>query len=403
MIAYAQADPYAVPHLALKSSTSPAVHRPGKRRRWRTVLIVVGVLVLVRIALPYILLHFANKRLASMPNYYGHIADLDLSLIRGAYVIDRFYLDKKDSVSQELTPFMSADLIDLSVEWRALFDGSIVGELVLEHPELRFTKEAAEPAAALKDTADFRSLLKDFMPLRVNRVEAHNGVLRYVDPGSTPKVDVQLDALEALVLNLTNSADSAKLLPSTLRATAQLYGGQLKLSMGLAPLADSTRFDMNAELVHTDLTRINDLFKAYGHFDVNKGTFGLYTEMATRDGAFKGYVKPLIKDLDVVGPEDRPDGLFQKLWEAVVGAAGGFLKNPAKEQVATKVAFEGRLDHPEVGAWGAITTSLRNAFVEALPPTIDNEINIATVGKNAPEKKKGFFKKLFGKSDKKAK
>lgn len=369
-----------------------------KHRFWRIVLFLVLALVVVRIALPYILLHFANKRLAAMPDYYGHIADLDLALIRGAYRIEAFHLDKKDSVSQKTTPFMSADTIDLSVEWKALFDGALVGELVIAHPELRFTKEAAEPAEALKDTADFRSLLKDFMPLSVNRVEVHDGVLRYVDLGSTPKVDVRLDALEALVLNLTNAADSAKLLPSSLRVTAKVYGGDLKLTMGLAPLADSTRFDMNAELVHTDLTRINDLFKAYGNFDVNKGTFGLYAEMATRDGAFKGYVKPLIKDLDVLGPEDKRDGLFHKLWEALIGAAGGLLTNPGTDNVATKVAFQGRLDHPEVGAWGAIAKSLSNAFIKALPPSLDNEINIANVEKKDTEKK-GFLQKLFGKDD----
>lgn len=399
MIARANTDPYATLRPAFwRDVASPEVPS-RKHRRWRIVLVIVGVLVCVRLALPYILLHFANKRLASMPNYHGHIADLDLALFRGAYRIESFNLDKKDTLSQNLTPFMSADLIDLSVEWKALLDGALVGELVVEHPELRFTKDAAEPAEALKDSADFRTLLRDFMPLRVNRVEVHQGVVRYRDAGSTPVVDVQLDAVEALVRNLTNAADSVKLLPSSLRATARLYGGALKLSMGLDPLADSTRFDMNAELVHTDLTRINDLFKAYGGFDVNKGTFGLYSEMATRDGAFKGYVKPLIKDLDVLGPEDKHDGIFQKLWEALVGAAGGVLKNRGTDNVATKVTFEGRLDHPDVGTWSAITVSLRNAFIKALPPSIDNEIDIANVGKKDGEQKKGVLQKLFGKKD----
>lgn len=400
MIPRDRADRYAAIRLASKGDANQT-RRSRHKRCWRILLIVAEVLILLRIVLPYILLHVANKRLASMPNYYGHVADLDLAILRGAYRIDMFTLEKKDSVTEKLTPFMSADMIELSVEWSALLDGSLVGELVVEHPELRFTKEVAEPAAALKDSSDFRTLLKDFMPLKVNRVEMHQGVIRYRDAGSKPVVDVQTDHVEALVINLTNSADSATLLPSSLRATAKLYGGDLTLMMGMAPLADSTCFDMNAELVHTDLTRLNDLFKAYGHFDVNKGTFGLYAEMATRDGAFKGYVKPLIKDLDVIGPEDKNDGLFHKLWEATVGAAGGILKNPGTDNVATKVTFEGRLDQPEVGAWGGIAESLRNAFIKALPSSLDNEINMATIGKTLPEGKKGFLQKLFGKRDKK--
>jgi hypothetical protein len=87
----------------------------------RTVLIIVAALVLIRIALPYVILHFANQRLEKMPGYYGHVEDIDLALIRGAYRIDGFFLDKQDSVTLKRTPFMAADVIDLSVEWKALF------------------------------------------------------------------------------------------------------------------------------------------------------------------------------------------------------------------------------------------------------------------------------------------
>lgn len=372
----------------------------SKHRRLRIALIGFGVLVIARLALPYILLHLANERLTSMARYHGHIDDLDLSLFRGAYTIHQFHLDKKDSVTQARTPFMSADLADLSVEWNALLHGAFVGELVLDHPELRFTKDAAEPGEVLKDTVDLRSLLKDLLPLKVNRVEIRDGVLRYRDPGSKPPVDLQVDAIEAQVLNLTNASDSSKILPASLRATAQVYGGDLTFNMGLDPLARSTRFDMNVELAHTDLTRVNELFQAYGNFDVNKGSFDLYSEMATRDGAFKGYVKPVIKHLDVLGPEDRSDTFFHQLWEAMVATAGTILTNPGKKQVATKVAFEGRLDEPDVGSWNAILQALRNAFIKALPPSLDNEINITTVGNQAREEKKGLFRKVFGKKDK---
>ena len=389
--------PHLEPGAAPEAGTAPRKRRHG----WRIVLLILGVLVLVRIALPYVLLHFANQRLAALPSYQGHIADLDLALIRGAYRIESFYLDKKDSVTLARTPFMAAEVIDLSVEWRALFDGALVGELVIEHPELRFTKDAAEPAEVQKDTADLRSLLHDFMPLSVNRVEINNGAIRYKDAGSSPPVDVQVNAIEALALNLINTADSSKLLPASIQATAQVYGGDLTFTMGLDPLAKTTLFDMNVELAHTDLTRINDLFKAYGNFDVNKGSFGLYAEMATRDGAFEGYVKPVIKDLDVLGKDDQEDNPFRKLWEAIVGTAGAVLTNPKKDQVATKVTFEGRLDDPEVGTWNAIAKVVSNAFIEALPPALDDEIDIATVGEEGADEKKGLLQRVFGKKDKK--
>ena len=116
-----------------------------RRKRIRIVLIVLGSLILIRIALPYVLLHFANNRLAHMKGYNGHIADLDLALLRGAYRIDRFHLEKVDTITFEETPFIAAHIIDLSVDWRALLDGGLVGELVIDQPKLRFTKDKAEP------------------------------------------------------------------------------------------------------------------------------------------------------------------------------------------------------------------------------------------------------------------
>ena len=373
--------------------------KPARRRRlWRTLLIVVAVLALIRIALPYVLLHFANQRLGNMPGYYGHIDDIDLALIRGAYRIDNFFLDQQDSVTQQRTPFMAAEVIDLSVEWKALLHGSVVGELVIDRPEMRFTLDAVEPDEVQKDTADFRDLLHDFMPLKIDRVELHEGVLRYRDPGAKPPVDVQLDALEALATNLRNSYDSSEVLPAAITAEANMYGGRLDLNMRLDPLAEAPAFDLNVELEKTELVRLNDFFKAYGKFDVNKGVFGLYSEIATRDGDFKGYVKPVINDLDIVGHEDRDDNFLHQLWEVVAGAAGQVLTNIPNDQLATKVEMTGKLKDPNMSAWYAVIDLMRNAFIQAIQPAIDQEISIASVGKGVDERE-GFFKKLFGSNE----
>ncbi len=58
------------------------------------------------------------------------------------------------------------------------FHGRIVGELVFEQPTLLFTLDKVEPGQVQKDTSDFRQLLKDFMPLKVNRFEVLQGRLQ---------------------------------------------------------------------------------------------------------------------------------------------------------------------------------------------------------------------------------
>jgi hypothetical protein len=347
-----------------------------KRKVLRILLIVVIILIVFRICLSFIVLHYANKTLASMDGYYGHIDDLSIALYRGAYTIHDIYIDKISKKTFEQTKFFSSKDIDLSVEWSALFHGSFVGELEFENPNLYFTKDKAEITEVQKDTNDFRKLLKDLMPLRVNRFEVRHGSISYIDPTSNPKVNVKLNDTYILAKNLTNAENTKTELPSTVNANADVYGGEMEFNMKLNALAEYPTFDINAEIKHTNLVLLNDFLKAYGNFDVNRGEFGLYTEMAAGYGKFKGYVKPIIKNLDVVGPEDRKNSVFQKTWEVIVGAVAFTFKNQPEDQLATKVNMEGNFKDPKTKVLQAIWEVLLNAFIQALVPSIDNQINI---------------------------
>jgi hypothetical protein len=372
-------------------------------KRWLKIFIgVVVFVVILRLILPYVVLRYANKSLAEMDGYYGHVEDIDLALIRGAYQIDSIYINKVDSTTNKQTPFFSAAEIDLSIEWKALFRGSLVGEFVFEKPHINFTKDKVEPKDVRNDSSSFKELKEDFMPLQVNRCEINDGEIRYRDEFSKPKVDIKLTRLYATALNLRNSYDSSALLPATITANARVYEGSLDFFMKLNPLAEEPTFDMNADLRNTNLVLLNDFFQAYAKIDVNKGNFGMYTEVAAKEGRFTGYVKPVIRDLDVLGKEDRDDNIFRKMWEAITGFAGEVFENQPKEQVATKIPFEGRLDNPDADVWETVINVLENAFIRAIQPSIDNEINIASVD-TKKEDKKNFLEKIFGSKDDKKK
>lgn len=365
------------------------------KRTYKIIIIVVVLLAVIRLILPYVVLHYANKTLASMDGYYGHIHDIDLAIIRGAYKIDSIFINKKDSATRKESPFFSASSIDLSVEWKSLLHGSIVGELSFEKPELKFTKEKVEPETLRKDSTDFRQLLENFMPLKVNRFDINGGKIQFVDSTSKPKVDISMTNVNLTALNLRNSYDSSALLPAKVTASANVYEGDFIFNMKINPLAEKPTFDLNADLKNTNLVLLNDFFQAYAKIDVNKGTFGMFTEVASKQAKFTGYVKPIIKDLDVVGKEDRDDNLFRKLWEGFVGVVGEVFENQPKDQIATKIPFEGRLDNPDTNIWITIINILQNAFIRAIQPSIDNEISIGSVDAK-PDEKETLLEKVFG-------
>ena len=380
----------------MKSPSKPSRKSPKTRRRrtLKIVLVVVALLIVFRLFLPSIVLHYVNKSLATMNGYYGHVTDIDIALLRGAYVIDDIFINRLDS-SRNQTPFFASDVVDLSIEWGALFHGRLVGELVFLNPTLRFTRDKTEPGSVAQDTADFRRLLDDLMPLKVNRFEADNGRIQFIDSSTTPVVDLSITRTHVLGRNLSSVRDTA-LLPAEVKASGDVYQGRMNFMMKLDPLADDPTYDLNAEVTNTHLPDLNNFFKAYANFDVNKGTFGMYMEMAAKDRKFKGYVKPIIKDLDVVGPEDRHDSFLQKIWEHLVGAAGVILKNRKYDQIATKIPIEGTYDQTIVGTWYAITHVLKNAFIQAIYPSLDYQITIASVAAVKPKEKPGFFERVFG-------
>ena len=336
-----------------------------------------------------------------MDGYYGHIRDIDISLYRGAYGINDMYLHKKDTVTGKQSEFFNVRNIDLSIEWRAIFHGRIVGELEFNQPKLIFTKDKVELGEVKKDTNDFRKILKSFMPLKVNRFEINQGSLHYTDNTSSPKVDVALKQIHVLAQNLTNAADSTKLLPSSVAARAKAYEGMFQMNMRLDPLANQSTFDLNAEIKDVNLVLLNDFMKAYGNFDVHQGNFGLYSEMAAKGGRFKGYVKPIIKNLDVVGPEDRKDGFLHKVYESLVGAVGVVFRNQKKDQVASKVEMEGSFQDPDTDIWNAVWEVLRNAFIQALMPSVDHQININSIDKEDKDDR-SLFQKILGTGKKKS-
>ncbi|MEO6637178.1 MAG: DUF748 domain-containing protein [Ginsengibacter sp.] len=372
-----------------------------KSRRARAWLIVILVLVILRLLLPVILLHYANKELANMDGYYGHIDDIDLSLYRGAYQINDMYLNKVDEKTTKQTDFFKTKNIDLSIQWEALFKGRLVGELVFDSPTLIFTANKTEISDVKKDTNNFRKILKDFMPLKVNRCEVNNGSIHYVDKSASPDIDISFQNTYALGTNLRNVEDKNVLLPSTITARATAYEGTATLNMKVNVLAVHSTFDLNAEVKNTNLVKLNDFLKAYGNFDVSKGTFSLYTEFAAKGGKYEGYLKPVIKDLDVLGPEDKKDGFFHKIYEGLIGTAGEILENHKEDQIATKIPIRGEFGKSQTNTLEAIWELLKNAFIRALVPAIDNKINIATVDQPTPKKRSFIGRILHGKDEKK--
>lgn len=371
-----------------------------KTRRRRIILVVLAslfiALFILRLMLPGILLRYVNRQLTLINGYTGHVEDIDVALYRGAYVIKGIKLDKTGGKIP--VPFFKADKMDLSVEWRALFRGKIVAEIEVERPVLNFVNGPTKETSQKSIDKDWTVVIDKLIPFKLNRFEINNGEIHYRDFHSSPKVDILASQVHIIAENLTNVRKAKDSLPSTVNASAKVYNGDVTMNMKIDPLQKNPVFDMNAKMTTVQLTNLNSFLRAYGNFDVEKGSMSLYTEAAAKNGRIKGYTKPIIKDLKVVNWKEDKDKPLKLVWESIVEGVSWILTNKRKDQIATKAEFEGRFEDPTVDAWVIIGQLLRNAFIEALYPSLENSINLNTVGKK--EEKKTLFQKLFGKKDK---
>lgn len=133
-----------------------------------------------------------------------------------------------------------------------------------------------------------------------------------------------------MATHLTNDSVEGDSLPSSLNANGRAYDGVFNLDVKLNALADQPTFDMSAAFENVNLVGLNDFLRAYGNFDVKKGEFNVFTEFAAKEGVFKGYVKPLIKDLDVVQWNKEEGNVLQILWETLVAGAAELFENQKK-------------------------------------------------------------------------
>lgn len=346
--------------------------------RWIIVTVVVLVMA-ARLALPFAIKSYVNKKLAALPDYGGHLEGVGVRLHRGAYQIRDLRIFRR--AGNEEIPLFTEPLLDLSIEWREVLHGAIVGRVVMTKPELNFVDEPNNGKSQNGAGVRWDKMLEGLFPFKLNRLEIHDGRVHFQNPRSSPPVDIFINDLSATATNLTNTRDLAQALPAGITAKGgTLGGGGFDLHLKLDPLAPAPTFEMTTQLTNVNLTALNDFLRAYGKFDVERGRFALFTSMAAKEGNFEGYLKVFFEDLDVFAWEkERKKNVLEKFWQAIVGTLTTVFKNQPKDRLATTVPISGTFDKTDVHVWPAVTSLLRNAFIRALVPQLDGKVTVDEV------------------------
>lgn len=346
------------------------------KKKWVVLLVILGMLALFFIMLPSIVTRYVNKVLADIPGYRGSISDVDMHLYRGAYKIHGLKIFKIEG-NKEI-PFVDIQSTDLSIEWDALFEGSVAGEIKFEKPVLNFISaqgESGEAGEQSGEEVDWTEPIKELLPVQINKLEILNGSIVFYDFSTDPKVDLRLGSLNLVATNLNNAEKNEERLPSSVTATARTIGnGELSLGMKMNVLKQIPDVDMNMKLENVNMPALNDFFEAYAKVDIEKGNFNLYTEIVIRDARLTGYVKPIAEDVQVVDLKEDKNKPVKALWETLVSAVGQIFENQPRGQVATRVPLHGDFNNVKTSIWPTVWNIFRNAFFEAFTKNTDNSV-----------------------------
>jgi hypothetical protein len=238
----------------------------------------------------------------------------------------------------------------------------------------------AKAASAAKEASNAPDLL-----VRISELRLTKSTVGFVNKATNPSYRVFLADTDGTLTNLSNQQVEGT-------AVAKLKGAFMGSGTATADATFKTdkagpSFDIGVRVEEVDVTRLNDLFRAYGRFDASAGRFYLYSELDAKEGVVTGYVKPLFKDLKIYDKQqDKSKPLVRKMYEHLVSGVAKILKNRSRDEVATKAEVLGRIDNPKVGTVAAVMRLVENAFFKAILPGFDLEAARAGIEPSHAEK-----------------
>jgi hypothetical protein len=347
------------------------------KRTTKILIALVVLLIIARLLLPYFVLRYVNKTLVDMGEYTGHVEDIDIQLIRGAYQIDDLRVRKINGNIKE--PFIFIPKTDLSVEWKSLFRGRLVSEVECYNPELNFAFSDNEASNQTGAEVDWTAYLKKLLPISINRFAVIDGTINLTSLITQPRADLSLKKFQGEIRNIRNVEDKDKKLPSPVVASGDVpgYGGTMAFSANMNLLKVVPDFDYNLRFSDLQLVKINPLAREYANLDFEQGTMSVYSEMAMLDSKLNGYLKPLTKGMKIFKLNEHEGRSVGKFFTELVAQAGtAVLKNQKHDQVATRIPLNGTVEDIKTAIWPTVFGVLRNAYIEAFKGEFDNNITL---------------------------
>lgn len=203
--------------------------------------------------------------------------------------------------------------------------------------------------------------------VKVEHGKIVNSEIGFVNKATDPDYRVFIADMDMDLENFSNRLEEGT---GIVKITGKFMGtGQTEMKGAFRPEKPRPDFDLNVKIVRTKVEAFNDVLRAYGNMDTHQGMFAFFSELSVKENQIRGYVKPLLKDVEVYDPDqDKEKPVTKKIYEAVVGGVLGLLENKPRHEAATVTDLSGPVENPHANTWQVVEKLVQNAFFKAILP-----------------------------------
>ena len=261
------------------------------------------------------------------------------------------------------------------IEYSPKAKNVLLSEATIDGADVEYRKVREGQATAGEKAAQTASKVtqQPSMGVRVEQVKIGKSTLAYANETTDPPVRLFVTDCNLTLTNFSNvrTVDPNGAPGKVDGAAKFMASGPTTVHATFHPREDRTDFSIALRIEDTDMRTMNDLWRAYGGFDVDQGEFSLYSEIKVEQGQVDGYVKPLIKEFHVAGPKEEEKeaaGIGKRIYRGIVGGVATALKNPPRDQIATETSLSGPLANPQTSTLQVLGGLVQNAFFKAILP-----------------------------------
>ncbi len=344
------------------------------RKTTKIILIsLVAVIIAIRLVLPSIILSRLNGYLENFsPVYSIHIADIDLGFFTFSYAAN----DTEGQYKKDGSRFFIAKRIRVQISLTELLHARILTNVRVDDGTFIITKTliagSKDPDAHPKESA--KQAANKMFPLRIAVVDVHDSSIDFSDfVPQDSKNTWKVTDIEAKVININPLPANPY---STFFAKGKLLDkSPFKIVAKAKRLEEPLAWKTDIEAKGFALPSLNPVLLHYLPFTFTSGKLDLYSEIKSQKGELSGYVKPFMKDVQVLHAGQEFKSVKHFAFEIVGAFANFMLKRADDKTVATKISFKEKGGHFNIEGADAALDAIKHGYVKPLNPGIEDSVS----------------------------